>query len=167
MSRTRQSAHQTAEARDGPLTDAAIRPVTRRVAIAGGAAVGVLAVTGQAFAHPEAPDWADAITEFADGAGIGEAGPEITINAPDLAEYGNSVPLEIAAEGAVGYLIVARANPHAVIARITLAPELGGRFRTRIRLADSQPVEIFARLANGRVLRAGKHVAVTVGGCVS
>jgi sulfur-oxidizing protein SoxY len=101
-----------------------------------------------------------------------QAGP-ITIELPEIAENGNTVPLSISidhpmtAERHVSdILVVSDANPRPVIATFHLTP-LSGRAEaaTRIRLAATQNVTVVARTSDGRLLTASKQVKVTIGGC--
>jgi sulfur-oxidizing protein SoxY len=101
-----------------------------------------------------------------------QAGP-ITIELPEIAENGNTVPLSITVDHPMSpekyvseILVVSDANPRPVIATFHLTP-LSGRAQaaTRIRLAATQNVTVVARTNEGRLLTASKQVKVTIGGC--
>jgi sulfur-oxidizing protein SoxY len=96
-----------------------------------------------------------------------ETGPELRFDIPEIAEDGAIVPVEIVAEGAREILLIAPANPEPEILHAGFGP-LAPRARlvTRIRLAESQEVLAYARMADGRLLEARVRVAVLAGGCV-
>ena len=57
---------------------------------------------------------ADAIKAFTGGAEVKEGGVEI--GAPEIAENGNTVPVEVSAEGATDILLLAAGNPNPGVA---------------------------------------------------
>ena len=134
---------------------------TRRDALAVGASgIALLAATRVAFAVTGE----EAIAEFTGGAAVGEGG--ITIKAPEIAENGNVVPVEVDAPGAAEIMLVAPANPSARLASIKFGPKSGAqRISTRIRLAKTQDVTAIARMADGSFIMTSQSVKVTVGGC--
>ncbi len=134
---------------------------TRRDAMAVGAgALALLATTRMAFAVTGD----EAIAEFTGGAATGTG--DITIKAPEIAENGNVVPVEVEAPGAAEILIVAPGNPSARLCSMTFGPASGSqRISTRIRLAKTQDVTAVARMADGSFIIASQPVKVTVGGC--
>ena len=90
----------------------------------------------------------------------------ITIDAPEIAENGNAVPVSVSAPGAVAIMLLGAGNPEPVIARVAFGPGAGGQsFATRVRLARTQDVVALARLADGSVIEARAAVKVTIGGC--
>ena len=134
---------------------------TRRHALAAGAsAIALLAATRGAFAATGE----EVIAEFTGGAEVGTAG--VSLTAPEIAEKGNVVPVEVDAPGAEEIAIVAPGNPSAHIASVKFGPAAGSqRISTRIRLAKSQDVTAVARMADGSFAMAAQPVKVTVGGC--
>ncbi|MCB1357638.1 MAG: thiosulfate oxidation carrier protein SoxY [Maritimibacter sp.] len=134
---------------------------TRRNALAAGAsAIALIAVTRGAFAATGE----EAIAAFTGGADVGDGG--ITLTAPEIAENGNVVPVEVEAPGATEIAIVAPGNPSADIASVKFGPKAGSqRLSTRIRLAKSQDVTALARMGDGSVVMTAQPVKVTVGGC--
>lgn len=106
----------------------------------------------------------DAIAAYTGGAPVTPGG--VTLTLPETAENGASVPLTVAAPGAVEIRILAPANPLTVVATFRFGPASGSpRVATRIRLAASQQVVALARLADGTFTDGRATVAVTVGGC--
>jgi len=134
---------------------------TRRDAIAVGAGgLALLAMSRAALAVTAE----EAIAEFTGGAATAEG--DITIRAPEIAENGNVVPVEVEAPGAAEILVLAPANPSANICMVKFGPAAGAqRISTRIRLAKSQDVTALARMADGSFIMTSQPVKVTVGGC--
>ena len=106
----------------------------------------------------------DAIAECTGGAELGEGG--VTITAPEIAENGNTVPIEVAAPGAVEITLFADGNPVPNVATFKFGPLSGSRSAsTRIRLAKTQDVVAVAKMEDGSFLMAKANVKVTIGGC--
>jgi sulfur-oxidizing protein SoxY len=137
-------------------------PLTRRGALALGAAAAAAALIPgvPALAAADA-----AIAAFTGGATPAEG--SITLDIPEIAENGASVPVTVTAPGAAAIALFATANPNPGIATFTFGP-LAARpvATTRIRLAQSQDVIAVARMADGTFVRTSAKVMVTVGGCV-
>ena len=117
---------------------------------------------------------ADAATEIAKftGGKIPQTG-RITIELPEIAENGNSVPLSVVVDSPMtpdnyvtDILVTAEGNPWPGVAVFKLTP-LSGRAEaaTRIRLAASQNIVVVAKTSKGEVLTAQRQVNVTIGGC--
>ncbi|CUI81272.1 thiosulfate oxidation carrier protein SoxY [Cognatishimia activa] len=131
----------------------------------------VLAISGGAIAFaglPAVPAFAslaeDAISEFTGGTAPGAG--DLSISAPEIAENGNSVPIEFDAPGAVAVAIFADGNPTPKVGAFTFGPLSGSRFAsTRIRLATTQNVIAIAQMEDGSFQRAEANVKVTIGGC--
>ncbi|PTW50931.1 MULTISPECIES: thiosulfate oxidation carrier protein SoxY [Rhodovulum] len=134
---------------------------TRRGAMALGAGLAA-ALMLPARALRAAAD--DKIAEFTGGAAMGEGG--ITLTTPEIAENGNTVPIEVSAPGAVEILVLASANPTPDVARVSFGPLAGAqRLSTRIRLGGTQDVIAIAKMGDGSFQRAANTVKVTIGGC--
>lgn len=105
-----------------------------------------------------------AINEFTSGADLGSDG--ITLIAPEIAENGNTVPIEVNAPGAEAILIIASGNPNPDVATFNFGPAAGSQaISTRIRLAAEQEVIAIARKPDGTFVSARQNVRVTIGGC--
>jgi sulfur-oxidizing protein SoxY len=104
------------------------------------------------------------IAEFTGGAEMADAGVELT--APEIAENGNTVPIEVSAPGATAIMVLASGNPTPGVATFNFGP-LAARqaASTRMRLAGTQDVIAIAQLADGSFAKASKAVKVTIGGC--
>ncbi len=134
----------------------------RETLILGGAAVAVAALPMTASADTAAMD--AAIAEFTGGADMADTG--ITLTAPEIAENGNTVPIEVDAPGATEILVVAEGNPTPGVAKFTFGPLAAQQYAaTRIRLAGTQNVVAVAKLSDGTFAKASKEVKVTIGGC--
>ena len=104
------------------------------------------------------------IAAFTGGAEIGEGG--ITLIAPEIAENGNTVPIEVDAPGAVSIMVLAIGNPTPAVGTFNFGPLAGAQMAsTRIRLAGTQDVLAIAKMADGTFVQARQEVKVTIGGC--
>ena len=148
----------------------------RRNMLKGTAGVGVLSVAvaagllkpGQVLA-----DWnqagfdakqpADALASI--GASSAANSPNIDLKAPDIAENGASVPLEITVSmpDVESLAILAEKNVYPLIADYKLT-DFGGFIATRIKMAQTADVRIIVK-AGGKVWTTAKEVKVTIGGC--
>ena len=134
--------------------------ITRRDAMAAGLGVAVAAMLPmRALAAAD-----EAMAAFTGGAEVMEGG--VTLTAPEIAENGNTVPMEVAADGATSILLLATGNPTPPVATFNFGPLAGSsRASTRIRLAGTQEVVAIARMADGTFHKASATVKVTIGGC--
>lgn len=106
----------------------------------------------------------DLIAEFTGGAALADTG--ITLTAPEIAENGNTVPIEVEAPGASAIVVFATGNPTPPVSTFTFGPLAGARSAsTRIRLAKTQEVIAIAKLEDGTFARTSAEIKVTIGGC--
>ena len=145
---------------------------SRREALALGAGTAALALIGEiapAAATPQ--EAAEVIAKFTGGK-TAEKG-KITIDLPEIAENGNTVPLTITVESPMtaddhvsDIIVVAEGNPRPGLATFHLSP-LSGRAEaaTRIRLAATQNIVVVAKTSKGQFYTQQKPVKVTIGGC--
>jgi len=134
------------------------------------AAVAGLARTGQAWAQSwnkagfESKAVADVLKSLG-ATGAAESG-DIVIAAPDIAENGAVVPVEVTSRipGTQAIFIIAEKNPFPLAATVELAN--GGEPYTyvRIKMAETSNVRAVVK-AGGRFYTAVKEVKVTIGGC--
>jgi sulfur-oxidizing protein SoxY len=107
---------------------------------------------------------ADDIAAFTGGAEVGTGG--ITLTAPEIAENGNTVPIEVSAPGAESILILAAGNPTPAVCTVSFGALAGAQtVSTRIRLAGTQDVVAIAKMPDGSFVQASQEVKVTIGGC--
>jgi sulfur-oxidizing protein SoxY len=136
---------------------------------AGGAALSVLGSSGRAQAS--AKEAADQIAKFTGGK-TAETG-KISIELPEIAENGNTVPLSVSVDApttADNYvsdlMVVAEGNPNPGVATFHFSPMSGkAEASTRIRLAATQNIVVVAKTSKGEFFTAQKLVKVTIGGC--
>ena len=136
--------------------------LTRRetLALGAGAAAAVL-LPGMALASAESDA---AVEELTGGAAMRDGGIELT--APEIAENGNTVPVEVSAPGDVSITLLAAGNPLPGVATFHFGPLSGEqRASTRIRLAQTQDLIAIAKFEDGSVAKAERVVKVTIGGC--
>ncbi|MCC5990917.1 MAG: thiosulfate oxidation carrier protein SoxY [Rhodobacteraceae bacterium] len=106
----------------------------------------------------------EAINAFTGGAAIADGG--VTVIAPEIAENGENVPVEVEAPGASEIFLLATGNPTPSVARVRFGEASGApRISTRIRLGETQDVMAIAKLADGNFVRGAAEVRVTIGGC--
>lgn len=98
---------------------------------------------------------------------------KITLNAPEIAENGNTVPVSVSVDSAMtdgdmveAIMIVAEENPNPAVATLHFTAMSGAAATTiRMRLAKTQNVVAVAKMADGSVYMDTKQVKVTIGGC--
>ncbi len=123
---------------------------------------GAVALTVLPFRANAAVD--DAINAFTGGADVADGGVEL--DAPEIAENGNTVPISVSAEGASAIMVLAAGNPTPGVATFKFGDLAGSQYAsTRIRLAGTQDVIAVAQMADGSFARTSKEVKVTIGGC--
>ena len=97
----------------------------------------------------------------------------VTLQAPDIADNGNAVPLTVSvaspmteADHVVAIHVVADGNPNPGVISVRLGPQNGrAEISLRIRLATSERVIAVAEMKDGSLWVGSREVAVTVGGC--
>ncbi|MCR9255734.1 MAG: thiosulfate oxidation carrier protein SoxY [Alphaproteobacteria bacterium] len=137
--------------------------MTRRDMLAFASALAAVGLIGIKPAEASTELLEEAINKFAGG--MPESGG-VSITAPEIAENGNTVPVEVEAPGATDILILADGNPNPDVATMhfgKLAAEQRGA--TRIRLAKTQNVVAVAKMQDGTYRMAKREVKVTIGGC--
>jgi sulfur-oxidizing protein SoxY len=137
--------------------------ITRRQALALGAGgLALAALPRVAFASADKVQ--EAIMAFTGGVTPTEGG--VDLGTPEIAENGNTVPVDVRADGATDILLLAAGNPNPGVATFHFGPLAGASMAsTRIRLAGTQDVVAIAKMADGSFGMASKTVKVTIGGC--
>jgi sulfur-oxidizing protein SoxY len=99
------------------------------------------------------------------GTGSAESA-QITVKAPDIAENGAVVPVEItsAIPGTESIAIVGEKNNLPMVAQFDLMGGAEGFVSTRIKLGSTSNVRAVVK-AGGKMYTAAKEVKVTIGGC--
>jgi sulfur-oxidizing protein SoxY len=141
----------------------------RHILISGGSLAAVALTGRRAAADPTAmQEWMRSIL----GERTAEEG-RITLDLPEIAENGNTVPMTVAVASPMAaddYVkavhIMSERNPYAEIATLRFSPRSGrATAATRIRLAESQRVHAVAEMSDGRVYTVSRQIEVTIGGC--
>jgi len=149
-----------------------MRQVSRRGALALGASGAALTVIGwNTGADAAAKEAAEQIAKFTGGK-TAEKG-KISIELPEIAENGNTVPLAVSVDAPMAadnyvseILVVADGNPNPGVATFHLSPLAGkAEASTRIRLATTQNIIVVAKTSKGEFFTNQKLVKVTIGGC--
>ena len=102
--------------------------------------------------------------------GLGISGPtdskDITIKAPDIAENGAVVPVEVTSgiAGTTSIAIIAEKNGTPLIGDFALSGGTQGFISTRIKMGQTSLVRAVVK-AGGKSYTAAKEVKVTIGGC--
>jgi len=143
----------------------------RELAIGAVTALAVALMPRQASAQDAAQAWEQAVKAV-----LGDAKPadgKVTIEMPEIAENGNTVPFTLSVESPMtekdhvkALHLIATANPQPGVATFRLTPLSGkATVSSRMRLARTQDVIGIAELSDGRFLMSKRSVKVTIGGC--
>jgi sulfur-oxidizing protein SoxY len=154
------------------LSKLANRPSRREFAVGTAAAVAAAALSLETvLAQDQGQAWEQAVRKI-----LGEAKPndgKITLELPEIAENGNTVPFTISVDSPMtdkdhvkAIHIIATANPQPGVATFRLS-QLSGKavVASRMRLQRTQDVITIAELSDGRFLMTKRPVKVTIGGC--
>jgi sulfur-oxidizing protein SoxY len=100
------------------------------------------------------------------GAGSAATSGEISVKAPDIAENGAVVPVEITSNlpGTDSIALIAEKNGFPLLADFKLMNGAEGYVSTRIKMGETANVVAIVT-AGGKKYRAQKEVKVTIGGC--
>lgn len=98
---------------------------------------------------------------------------KVRIDAPEIAENGNAVPVTVTVDSPMSpsdYVraihVIADRNPQPGVASFLLGPDNGkAEVQLRMRMAESQNVIVVAELSDGSAWTAIREVKVTIGGC--
>ncbi len=113
----------------------------------------------------EAKDLAGALKGIgAEGAADHDA---LRIKAPDIAENGAVVPVDIQCSlpGVTTIAVLVDKNPLPLSALFEFAQGALPEVALRLKMGETSRVEAIARTADGKTWRARKEVKVTIGGC--
>ena len=148
--------------------------LTRRRALMLGTGVAVALSPLAAAPARAANDTAEVIKAFL--AGKEPVAGKLTVDLPEIAENGNTVPLAFTVDSPMTeashvteVVVLAEANPTSSIAKFRFTPSAGKvDVSLRVRLAATQWVHVLARTSDGAVYMEKKSVKVTIagsGGC--
>jgi sulfur-oxidizing protein SoxY len=90
----------------------------------------------------------------------------ISLTAPDIAENGRVVPVDVAVDlpGVRTLAVLSDGNPYPLLARAQVTPAVAPRVSIRVKLGQSANVIALAE-TDGGLYRATRAVKVTAGGC--
>lgn len=137
---------------------------TVAVAVAAGLLKPTMALAGAPRSAFEAKNVGDALK------GLGATGAadskDITIKAPDIAENGAVVPVEVTSgiAGTTSIAIIAEKNATPLVADFDLMNGAQGFISTRIKMGQTSLVRAVVT-AGGKTYTSAKEVKVTIGGC--
>jgi sulfur-oxidizing protein SoxY len=149
-----------------------MQTMTRRKALGLGASAVLVLTVGDAGRVLATPAESDAEIAKFTGGKTAEKG-KITIELPEIAENGNTVPLSVAVDAPMDannyvseILVVSEGNPRPGVATFHFTPMSGkAQASTRIRLATTQNIIVVAKTNGGQFFTDHKLVKVTIGGC--
>ena len=137
---------------------------TVAVAVAAGLLKPTMALAGAPRTAFEAKTVGDALKGM--GATAAADSKDITIKAPDIAENGAVVPVEVTSgiAGTTAIAIIAEKNATPLIADFDLMNGAQGFISTRIKMGQTSLIRAVVT-AGGKTYTAAKEVKVTIGGC--
>jgi sulfur-oxidizing protein SoxY len=136
-----------------------------------GAAIATVGAAPSAHAQQQPPAWQAQLTRIANGR-TPEQG-RVRIRVPEIAENGNTVPITVTVEGpmtAQDYVktihIVSDGNPNPEVMSVNFTPRSGkAEVSTRMRLARTSNVIVYAETSDGKLHAGQAEAKVTIGGC--
>ncbi len=149
----------------------------RRQVLKGAGAAGAVSVAVAAgLLQPGAvfaAEWNKSVFESKDLGGVmkavggaGAASGDIVVKAPDIAENGAVVPVEITSNiaGTESITLIGEKNTLPLLAQFDLSNGAQGFISTRIKMGSTANVRAVVK-AGGKMYTAAKEVKVTIGGC--
>lgn len=112
----------------------------------------------------ESKTLADALKNV--GAGAATESADILIKAPEVAENGAVIPIEVVCRipAAESIALLAEKNPFPLMAHAELVNGTEGYLSTRIKMGQSSVVKVVVK-AGGKHYIASREIRVTIGGC--
>jgi len=149
---------------------------TRRSVLRAGGALGLLAVLGGTLLKPgralaawnksafEAKSPTDAMKAL--GMSNAEESKDIVIRAPDIAENGAVVPIDVTSNipGTTSISVFIEKNPFPYAGTFDFAADAVPFVHLRAKMGATSPVRVVVA-ANGKFYTTAKEVKVTIGGC--
>ena len=142
----------------------------RRCFLAAGVALAGMPALAQKFQPPQ--DITPLLMKISGGVAAERRGVEVVL--PQIAENGNSVPLNIRVDSPMTEAdhvktihVFAERNPRPLVASFLLGPQSGrAEITTRVRLAGTQTVTVLVELSGKRFLMGPAYVLVTSAACL-
>src|SRR3954469_21614042 len=115
----------------------------------------------EAFGAKSAPDAVKAL-----GAAGATPSKDVVIEAPEIAENGAVVPVEITSNvrGTTGLIVLIDHNPFPLVARFDFAEGALPFVKLNVKMGETSDVRVIAE-AGGKHFVATKEIKVTIGGC--
>jgi sulfur-oxidizing protein SoxY len=100
------------------------------------------------------------------GSPAAEASKDIVIEAPQIAENGAVVPIEITSNvpGTTSLAVLVEKNPYPLVARFDFAEGALPYVKINAKMGETSDVRVIAT-AGGKHYQATKEIKVTIGGC--
>ena len=137
-------------------------------AVAVAAAAGLLKPTQALAAWNNSAFEAKSVGDAMKGLGVSGLADskDITIKAPDIAENGAVVPVEVTSgiAGTTSIAIIAEKNSSPLVGNFNLTGGTQSFISTRIKMGKTSLVRVVVN-AEGKTYTAAKEVKVTIGGC--
>ncbi|MDH4189972.1 MAG: thiosulfate oxidation carrier protein SoxY [Betaproteobacteria bacterium] len=146
----------------------------RRMVLRGAGAAAMLAAglvaTGRAFAATwnkdafGAKNSHDALASL--GAQNAVQSKDVIIEAPEIAENGAVVPIEVSSQvpGTRSISVLIEKNPFPLTAKFDFTPEAVPFLKINVKISESSLVRVVAE-AGGKHFAASREIKVTIGGC--
>jgi sulfur-oxidizing protein SoxY len=145
-----------------------LRRTTLKSTIALAALAGLLPARVFAAEWNKAAFEAKNVAEALKGLGLGVTADskDIIIKAPEIAESGSNVQIEVTSNipGTQSITILAEKNPSPLTAVFELSNGAEGYISTRIKMSQTSNVRAIVK-AGGKLYTAAREVKVTIGGC--
>lgn len=145
-----------------------LKGATGAGAVAVAVAAGLITPTRVLAGAPRSAFEAKTLADALKGMGLPAAtdSKDITIKAPDIAENGAVVPVEVTSSiaGTTAIAILAEKNNTPLVADFDLMGGTQGYVSTRIKMGSTALVRAIVT-AGGKTYQATKEVKVTIGGC--
>jgi sulfur-oxidizing protein SoxY len=145
-----------------------LKGATGAGAVAVAVAAGLVTPTRVLAAAPRSAFEAKNVADALKGMGVSSPADskDITIKAPDIAENGAVVPVEVTSNiaGTTGIAILAEKNATPLVADFDFSGGAEGYISTRIKMGSTSLVRAIVSVG-GKTYTATKEVKVTIGGC--
>ncbi len=110
------------------------------------------------------------VDEAIKAAGIthAQASEDIVLNAPEIAENGAQVPIDVMSKipNTEHIFVFSDKNVQPYVANFTIGKGLDPFISTRIKMGETSRLRVYV-LASGKYFMASREVQVTIGGCAS
>ena len=135
---------------------------------AGALAAGLLAPLSALAAWSKEAFGAKSAAEALKSLGAGSAAPskDIVIEAPQIAENGAVVPIEVQSNiaGTTALMVLIEKNPFPLASRFSFSEGALPFVKLNVKMGETSEVRVVAQ-AGGRYYAATKEIKVTIGGC--